>query len=275
MMPLFMRAYVKSRHDHVKDMAACIAYFSLLSLFPLLLGVIAVSSLFLEPADAENRLEALLSSTLPGSAGFVSQNIESVFRLRGAASLASIVILLWSARKIAGAIDRGLNNALGTGSGIPFYWASFRSFGIMLLVSISLLGAVAFATLTEIVPRFDLTALGDRADYALGFLGRHGSSVVVGTIVLLAIYLFVPRQRPQWSDALFGAIVTAIMLECGKAAFAHYVRISGNFETIYGSVSSIIVLLLWFYYSARVFLYGAELIAVRRADREGDGPEDI
>ena len=268
----FVRAFVKSRHDDIRDVSASIAYFSLLSLFPLLLGVIAVGSLLFDPTGVERRVEVLLANTLPVGANFVSDNIEAVFRLRGAASLLSAVILLWSARKIAGAIDRGLNHALGLRREIPFYRSSIRSLGMTILVSISLLAAFAFAALVEIVPHLDLASFGGRANYVLGFFGQHGSSVVVGTIVLTTIYRLVPRQRPQWRDALFGALIAAMLLECCKAAFAVYLRLVGSLQAVYGSVSSIIVLLLWLYYSARVVLFGAELISVRRSDRDAAKP---
>ena len=73
---LLVRAILKDHQDHAKDMVASIAYFSFFSIFPLLLGVIAGASFFLDSADVRTRLYKLLADALPGSSGFVRENVE-------------------------------------------------------------------------------------------------------------------------------------------------------------------------------------------------------
>ena len=93
---VLIRAVEKSNADHAKDMAASIAYFSFFSLFPLLVGIVAGASLFLDRAEIQTRLDRMLASEFPGSADFLRTNIEALIDLRSAAGIASVVGLLWS-----------------------------------------------------------------------------------------------------------------------------------------------------------------------------------
>ena len=153
---LLLRAVEKSNADHAKDMAASIAYFSFFSLFPLLAGVIAGASLFLERAEIQAQLNRLLADEFPGSADFIRSNIETLIELRGAAGIASVVGLLWSASKMFGALTRGLNLALDLPKGHPFYLSRLRYFAMTIVVSLLLLSAVVasmvFDVLVQVFP---------------------------------------------------------------------------------------------------------------------------
>jgi membrane protein len=140
---VLVRAIEKSAVDQAKDMAASIAYFSFFSLFPLLVGVVAGASMFLERAEIQARLDRLLSDEFPGSADFLRTNIEALIDLRGPAGVASIAGLFWSASRMFGALSRGINLALGIPKDHPFYLSRLRYFGMTLVVSLLLSGAVA------------------------------------------------------------------------------------------------------------------------------------
>jgi membrane protein len=263
-----VRALLKSRHDHAKDMAASIAYFSFFSLFPLFLGVIAVGSLFLDSAEIQSRLDRLLADTLPGSADFVRKNVETLIRLRGAAGVASIAGLLWSASKMFGAVNRGINRALGITRTHPFYLSPLRYFLLTLTVSLLLFLSMAVSTGVDLLAQLDPGLFGDRVDNLLTLLGGHMTSYLFVFVMLGALYYLVPYERPSWREVLPGALFAAFLYELGKAGFMLYIENVAHLKAVYGSVSSIIVLLLWLYYSARVLLFGAELIAVRQEQDE-------
>ena len=261
---LVVRALRKSGDDHAKDMAASIAYFSFFSLFPLFLGVIAISSLFLDPAEIQSRLERLLADTLPGSADFVRRNLEALIRLRGAAGVASIAGLLWSASKMFGAVSRGINRALGSTRSHPFYLSPLRYCLLTLTVSILLFLSMAVSTGVELFAQFDLGSRGDGIGNLLTLAGGHMTSYLFVFVMFGALYNLVPYERPSWREVLPGALFAAFLFELGKTGFMLYIDNVAHLQAVYGSVSSIIVLLLWLYFSARVLLFGAELIAVRQ-----------
>jgi membrane protein len=263
---VLLRAFEKSNEDHAKDMAASIAYFSFFSLFPLLVGVIAGASLFLERSEIQARLDRMLSDEFPGSADFLRTNVEALIDLRGAAGIASVAGLLWSASKMFGALSRGINLAFGMPKGHPFYLSKLRYFGMTVLVSLLLLSAVAASMALDVIAQFKPAQLG-LDDSTLTSLGGHLASFVFVFAIVLMLYAIVPYKRRPWRELLPGALVAALLFELGKALFVLYLENVGSLEAVYGSLTSVIVLLLWLYFSARVLLFGAELIAARREAR--------
>ena len=124
--------------------------------------------------------------------------------------------------------------------------------------------ANSFSTILEIVIQLDLGFLGNRLTRVLTFADGYLAGVVFTFLILTVLYRLVPFEKPAWREALPGALFAALVFELGKTVFSIYIDTVANFEAVYGSVSSIIMLLLWLYFAARVILFGAELIAVRR-----------
>ena len=263
---VIVRALEKGNEDHAKDMAASIAYFTFFSLFPLLVGVIAGASLFLDRAEIESRLGRMLADDFPGSADFLRTNIEALIELRGAVGMASVVALLWSASKMFGALSRGMNLALGIPKGHPFYLSKLRYFGMTLVVSLLLFVGVGLSTILDVVTQLDFARFGlDGAAFA--WLGSHVASFVSILATVFLLYTLVPYERPRWREVLPASLVATVLFELGKSLFVLYVEKANSLQAVYGSLTSVIVLLLWLYFSSRVLLFGAELIAVRREER--------
>lgn len=257
---LLWRAFEKSNENHAKDMAASIAYFSFFSIFPLLVGVIAGASLFLKRAEIQGRLDRMLADEFPGSADFLRSNIEALIELRGAAGIASVLALFWSASKMFGALTRGVNLALDVPKDHPFYLSRLRNFAMTIVVSLLLFVAVALSMAVDVVNQLDLSRLGVDTT-TLEALGGHVASFTFIFAVLSVLYTIVPYRRPRWRDVWPGALVAALFFEIGKALFVVYVENAGSLQAVYGSLTSVIVLLLWLYFSARVLLFGAEIMA--------------
>lgn len=260
---VILRAIEKSNQDYAKDMAASIAYFSFFSLFPLLVGVVAGASLFLDRVEIQSRLDRILAGEFPGSADFLRTNLEALIELRGVAGVASVVGLLWSASKMFGALSRGINIALAVPKDHPFYLSKLRYFAMTVVVSVLLLVAVGASTALDVVTQVDLTRFGIDTS-AFASLGGHVASFAYVSMMVSLLYKIVPHERPQWREVVPGALVAALLFEVGKALFVLYLDNVSSLEAVYGSLTSVIVLLLWLYFSARVLLFGAEIIAARR-----------
>lgn len=264
---VLVRAVEKSNQDQVKDMSASIAYFGFFSLFPMLVGVVAAASLFLDRGEIESRLDRMLAGEFPGSADFLRTNIEALIELRGAAGVASVLGLFWSASKMFGAISRGINRALGIAKGSPFYLSKLRYFGMTIVVSVLLLLATGVSTVVDLLSQFDVTQFG-RVGAVFAALGGHVASLVWVFAILCVLYKLVPFERPPWRNIVPGALVTALLFELGKALFVLYLDNARSLQAVYGSLTAVIVLLLWLYFSARVLMFGAELIAIRQEDEQ-------
>jgi membrane protein len=263
---ILLRAWEKCGREQVEDRAAALAYFSFFSLFPLLLGIIAAGSFYLDSDQMSASLGKLLVETLPGSGEFVRTNLDTVIRLRGPAGLASIVALFWSARRMFGTMSRGINGILGDARPHAFYVSPIRSLLIALAVSLLLFLAMGVSMALQLLAQRDLGGFpppGFMSDLYRQ-LTAHVTSFLFVFAVHVLIYRIVPYQRLGWRLVASGAALAALLFEAGKSAFVFYLNGVANLEAIYGSVSSIIVLLLWLYYSARVILLGAAFMEVKR-----------
>jgi membrane protein len=257
-----VEAIVRSRHDLHKDLAASIAYFSFFSLFPMLLGVIAVASLFVVPESFGARVSAIVADAFPGSAEFVRSNVESVVRLRGAAGVTSVVALIWSGSKFFGALTRSVNYALALDRPHPALLTPLRQFGLALgvpLLLILLVGAsTALDVLVQVGPGLPSLSLPDWVSPLTG----QASSLALVILAAMGVYRLVSYSPPSWRSVLGGAVFAGIAFQLGRSAFLFYLDNVASLEAVYGSLTSIIVLLLWLYFSARVVLLGAEIVAV-------------
>jgi membrane protein len=251
-----IRALERGSHDYAKDMAASAAYFSFFSLFPFLIGVVACASFFFDPAEVQSRMNQLFVDEFPASSDFLRENLTTLIRLRGAAGFASVLVLLWSASKMSGALSRGIHRALHTTRNQPVLLSPLRNFGMTLGMSGLLFLAVAGSMALDFVPK-----LG--APWATAVAASAASYLFVFVVVAL-LYKWVPYQRPSWREVAPAALIAGLVFELGKSLFVFYIENVGHLRAVYGSLFSIVILLLWLYVSARVLLFGAELIVVRR-----------
>jgi membrane protein len=262
---ILYRSVRKGLEDHGKDLAAAIAYYTFFSIFPLLLGITAAAGHLLRSEAAQARVFDLIVETLPGSAAFVRENVESVVRVRGALGVAGVIGLFWSASAAFGAITRAVNRALGAKRPHPFFLSKLRYFLMTLAVSLTVILSVAITAALEILPRLDLEALqwlgveSGLIDQLTGVL----TSFAFTFLTFALIYKVTPYVEVRWRQVVPGALLGAVVFELGKQVFRVYLSRIANFEAVYGSLSSIIVLLLWLYVSALVLVFGAEYNIVR------------
>ena len=247
-----------------KDSAASIAYFTLLSLFPLILGLISIGGYFLTSDEVQLRINDLIVEVLPVSAEFVTRNIDSLVRIRGAAGIPSVIVLMWSASKMVGALSRAINRAQGMKRNFAVYLSPLRYFAITLVVALLALLTLAVAPAAELLSELKLDLLGKRWNAVMGIIASRRVGVLTTGILAGTLYTLLPYRRLPWSDLLPGLLVATILIEAGKSLFVWYVETAANYSTVYGSVSSIIVLLIWLYFSARVVLFGAGVISATR-----------
>lgn len=270
---ILIRAAVDSKKDMSKDMAASIAYFTFLSLFPLILGIVAIGGFFLKSAEAQAWVNVFIAELFPVSADFVTRNIESIVKIRGAAGLTSVVVLMWSGSKMVAALSRGINSALGLERPYAAYLSKLRNFGLTLTVTILIFITIAVTPIIEILNEFELEIIGNQWNAFFDLIAGHAAGFAITAVLLGVIYRLVPFERQKWKDLLPGIFAAGLLIELGKELFAFYIENVSRYDTIYGSLSSIIVLLIWLYVAARAVLYGTEVICVYRSKlaQDADG----
>lgn len=263
-------AFLLSRRKLIQDRSASIAYFSFFSIFPLILGIIALASYFMDPGKVGTDINKILTDIAPASADFVTGNIENLVKIRGAMSLVSIVMLFWSGKKMFSAVSRGINLALGLKPTFLSFLDIFRNFFLAILAILLMLVPLAMTPLAHIIESLEISVFGENAKHFFSTITAGSMSFSSSFLVMTVLYWIVPYRWLSWKIVIPAAFFTSIFQVAGKSFFMVYLNTTANFKAIYGSLSSIVVLLLWLYFSAYMIIYGAELMSVYYKKRSGN-----
>jgi len=258
----------KCNVDRVPLAAAAVAFFMLLSLVPLLLLIAGMLSYVIKPEQLENWFTYVTSIFGPGLAQGLRNEVLDLVRSRSILTSVSSLVLLWAGSQIFVTIESALNQIWGVQERRPF-WKT-RGLALMMMI---VAGAMSGVTLMLV---YLLQWLG-RAEIA----GHHAPHLpLVGTLIIsylvpillvssmfMLIYWVLPNSRVNWQATMPGAIVAGVIWVIGLHLFSWYTVTIANLS-IYGSLASIIVLMLWFNYGAQIMLLGAEITSVNQRQRE-------
>jgi membrane protein len=273
---LGVRTFKEMNSDDGPHLAAGIAYYTILSLFPLILGLLALASFFISPQTAKDWMMDFFRQNLPTSTDLLEQNLDNIYRFQSVAGLASLVALFWTASNMFAAISRSVNRAWDIHQNRPFLVQKARHLTMAvatgLLMPLSVVVAASRAFIDDLVPG---------VVEEIPFLQSIGSMVItsflsfLGALVVFSmIYKYMPNTRTYWSYILPGAILAAFLFEVAKHAFIIYLNNFANYQNVYGSLASVIILLVWIYYLALILVLGAEFsseyIRMRRGLSEGE-----
>ncbi len=249
--------------DNAPSMGAALAYYTLFSMAPLLLIAIAVAGLVFGADAARGEILMQLQGLL-GVAGAlaVQQLLESVNRPAGGliATLLGVLLMLVGATTVFAELQDALDRIWRAPARAPGgWWALLRarvlSFGLILglgfLLVVSMLFDAALAVLQK-----GWTPWLASWQVTLSIVNTVTGFVFV-TVVFAMIYKIMPRARIHWSDVWLGAIVTATLFSIGRALIGTYLS-TGAVASGFGAAASLVAVLVWVYYSAQIFLLGAE-----------------
>jgi membrane protein len=247
------------------SMGAALAFYTLFSVAPILIIALAVAGYFFGTHVAETELLAQLHD-LTGSAGADALRglLESAqfSDKKGMAAAAGVITLIIGATSVFGELQRALDVVWGS-PGRPEAESAWWDVLRRRLLSFGMVLGVGFLLLVSLIASAILAALGAWLEERLTgiqiVLPVLDLAVSFGMSVLLfaMIYKYVPRETIAWRDVWVGAAVTAFLFAVGKSLIGLYLGRS-SFSGAYGAAGSLIVLLLWIYYSAQIFLLGAE-----------------
>jgi len=261
---LVVRTVQELGADDASHMAAGVAYYAVLSLFPLLLGLIAILGLFLPSETVQAELFDFFERNMPGAVDVLSENIEDVIRLRGAIGAVSIVLLLWSASAMFGALSRAINRVWDVHKDRPFHIRKLRDLGMALGTGILFALSLGATSIVSILRNTDMPAFDVAVD-----VGARTLAFLISLAIVLVLYKFIPNTKTYWRYIWPGALLSAILFEIAKNLFVLYLDHFASYESVYGSVASVIILLVWIYFSAFILILGAELSAEYGRMREG------
>ena len=268
---LIYRTVREMGNDDATHMAAGVAYYAVLSLFPLVVGLISLLGMVLDADNLEGEIFGFFQKFLPGSRELLEANINAAGNVRGVLGAVSFIGLFWSASLLFGAISRAVNRAWDIQRDRPFYIDKPRH--IIMAVSVAPLFLMSLVTTAalEVLGNVDFPLIG-----RIAFLDNDGINLmtrplpfVFSLAIFLLIYKFTPNTRTYWRYIWPGALLAAVLFEISKSVFVFYLENFASFEQLYGSLASIIVLLFWTYVSALILIAGAEFSSEYERIRAG------
>jgi len=246
-----------ARADDLTGEAAKMAYYFFLSLFPLVLVLLAVTGIVGGEA-AFDRITQAVQTTVPNYAWqFVSSVIREVTDRRSPGTLSfGAVFALWAASSGVASLMGGLNTMYDVEERRPWWKRRLVALGVLAVGAVLLiLGSAAFIPTEAWLRDRELLATLSYARWPLGFLLLTGTAWIA--------YSFLPAgdARPSGSKTLVGAGVASALWIVATLLFRMYIADFGRYNRVYGAVGAVIVLLIWFYIAALAVLVGGELAA--------------
>ena len=271
----FRWAYIKAilrdsfgewNRQNATRLGASLAFYSLLSLAPLLLLAVSIVGLVFGHSAAEQQIAQQIQSLVGPAAGkaaasFLQGSHTKTHGIIG--TIFGVLTLLFSASGVLIELRDALNyiwevpvpNVSGIGMVTSFLKKRLFSFGMVLSIGFLLIISLAVSTW--------ITALGAHSASITGFeaallhIATSIVSFVVITVLFGAIYKVMPEIRLEWRDVILGGAVTSLLFSIGKVLLGIYLG-RASYASMYGAAGSIVVLIVWVYYSAQIFFLGAE-----------------
>jgi membrane protein len=266
---LFKQTFQEWLQDKAPQLGAALAYYTVFSLAPLILVLLAIVGVIFrdDPAGVWHRITQQMSYFLEPSALQVVQNIAQKASQPGKSTVATIIglgLAVFGASGVFGQLQDALNTIWGVKAkparGIwGFLRSRFLSFAMVAGICFLLLVSLAIEALLKGFSHYVQSVLPGGLVVALAVYLIFDFVVVV--LLFAMIFKFLPDVKIQWRDVWLGAVITAILFGLGKWLLGFYLG-SGAAGSAYGVASSLITLLLWVYYSSQILLFGAEFTQV-------------
>ena len=265
--------------DRVGLIAAGVAFYGLLALFPAITALIAISGLLVEPSQVVAQLEDLKGLMPEEVIAIVTDQATAVAGSRegglGLAAVLGVLIALWSASKGMASLIEGVNVAYDEEEKRGFIKLKLVTLGLTFFLMMGLLGAlIATLVLPIVLALFELGPMFEILMTAVLWVGLFCLTV----FGLSVLYRYAPsRDAPEWQWASPGALIACLVWVIASAGFAFYVGNFGSYNESFGSLAGVIVLLMWFWISAFIILLGAEVNAEMEAQTREDtttGPDE-
>ncbi|MFL6698161.1 MAG: YihY/virulence factor BrkB family protein [Vitreoscilla sp.] len=249
--------------DYASSMGAALAYYTMFSIAPLLLIVISVAGLFFGEKAARGEIMDQLQG-LMGAEGAqaVQALLASVNHPKAGvlATLSGVIALVIGATTVIGELQNALDRIWraprrrNEGSIAKWLHSRLLSLGMIMgtgfLLMVSLLASALLAGVQRWFGRYvDLGSFASAVDFVVSF--------VFITVAFAMIYKLMPRVRIEWRDVWIGAVVTSLLFTVGKMAIGVYIGRSAVAST-FGAAASLVAMVVWVYWSAQIFLLGAE-----------------
>jgi len=262
---ILKRAAINIFEDDIFTLAGSVAFFATLSIAPLLVLLLSIAGMFSGSFHQEivDELQLLAGPAAAGAIDVVLNNIEEQELAGRISAIISAVILLFSSTAVFVQLQKAMNRIWGVrtkSSRAVKNWFRKRLMSLVMILALGLLLVISIMLNTAI----DLIFSG--TDRLMDIASTAGS-ILIYILLFGSMLLNVPSAKLTWGDIAVGAVTTALLFHFGKWAIGRYLSYSG-IGSAYGAAGTLVVGLLWVYYSTLVVFLGTEL-AKSYAQRRG------
>jgi membrane protein len=267
-----------SWNDHdATTQSAALAFYTMFSLAPLLLVVIALAGMAFGRNAVRGEILAQFKDWMgPDAASFVQGIVRTAAEHQTSrlARVLGIGTLIFGASGVFVQLQQSLNRIWGVA---PRPGAALTSLLRKRILSFAVVLGIGFLLLVSLVLSAALTAMGDYLErrFLLPVALLHAGNIVLSfllvSLLFALIYRLLPDVRLTWRDVFLGAVVTSLLFGVGKSLIGFYLGRTGA-ASAYGAAGSLVMILSWVYYSALVFLLGAEFTCVYTRELQGEAP---
>jgi membrane protein len=251
--------------DEALGRGAAISFYAIMSLAPVLLIVIAIAGIVFGQDAAQNAIKDQFSALMGTQTADLLQSVIASASGKSSSIIATVIgiaTLVVTASGVFGEMQAALNTIWKTKSQTTTMSRLIRA----RVASLGLVAALGFLLMISLVISAGLTAFGNYLDAlpigrSILLVLNFVVSLMLFGILFGGIYKVLPDRTLQWNDVIAGALITSFLFNIGKTLIGWYIG-SSVIASSYGAAGGLIVLLLWVYYSAQIFLFGSELTKV-------------
>jgi membrane protein len=244
--------------------AAGMAYYTLFSFFPLLIVLVTIGSYFVDSQEASSRVAQLVISAIPVSQHFVEVNIARILVVRNSVGILGLIIFLWSGSNAFAMMVHNITSAWPKNERRTFFQKRLFGLAMVIVIILVLFLLMMSSTILNLLIRYRsvIPGLDLLFNSWLWNLGARVVYWVVPFLFFYSLYRIIPMGRVPIKSAGFSALGITVLWRLASSVFQWYLR-SGfaRYEVIFGSLSAIVVLLLWIYISSMIMFFGAHLCA--------------
>ena len=254
--------------DNVMKYSASLAYYTVFSLAPMLIIMITICGTLFGQEAVEGRVYVEIKDLVGGPAAMqIQDTIKNIHLTKSSpvASVFSIIVLIIGGTGIFGEIQDSLNKIWGLKVIAKKAWWKLI---INRLLSFSLIISLGFVFIVSLLLNALIAVIGTRLNNVLSGSGKifiplidNALSFSITTLLFAIIFKVLPDAKIKWKDITIGAFVTAILFTLGKLGIGYYLGRT-NLASIYGAAGSVIIIMLWAYYSSVILYLGAEFTKV-------------
>jgi membrane protein len=267
----FWRGFVCFTESDNLTYAASIAYYALLSLFPVLLLGLAILGSVTADVDHRNSVLAFVLQYFPAQFDFIARQLDEFQHNAVGFGIAGTIALVWGALGVFGAISTAVNYAWGVEKQRGFWKHKLVSFLMFCVAELVLLAALLLVSASHLASARWFAGVVDSFPvfHILQGLAVRNAATLLFILVVGLVFYFVPNAKVRFVDVWIGALVTGLLWKGALEAFSWYVHDMSRFTRVNGSIAVVVVFLVWVYTQAVILLYGVEFTASYARLRRG------